>query len=74
VPTRHPETGEVIHGFQKLFAQQRTANLPQWSTLDDYNHAYYLSVDCYIPPSEFGKWIAVGDEVVITGKQQQLGL
>ncbi len=73
VPTRHPETGEMIHGFQKSFAQQRLANLPTWSTLDDYNHGYYLSVDCYIPPSEFGKWIAVGDEVVITGKQHSLG-
>jgi uncharacterized protein len=72
VPTRHPETGEMIHAFQKSFAQQRTANLPRWSTLDDYNHAYYLSVDCYIPPSEFGKWIAVGDEVVITGEQHSL--
>ena len=72
VPTRHPETGEVIHGFQKSFAQQRIVNLPHWSTLDDYNHAYYLSVDCYIPPSEFGKWIAVGDEVVITGKLPSL--
>ena len=69
VPTRHPETGEVIHGFQKSFAQQRTADLPQWSTLDDYNHAYYLSVDCYIPPSEFGKWISVGDGVKIIGKK-----
>jgi uncharacterized protein YcbX len=72
VPTQHPETGEIIHGFQKSFAQQRTASLPSWSTLDDYNHGYYLSVDCYIPPSEFGKWIAVGDEVVITGKQHSL--
>jgi len=69
VPTRHPETGEVIHGFPKLFAKQRTANLPHWSTLDDYGHAYYLSVDCYIPPSEFGKWISVGDEVKIIGKK-----
>ena len=69
VPTRHPETGEAIHGFQKTFAKQRTANLPPWSTLDDYNHGYYLSVDCYIPPSEFRKWIAVGDEVLITGNQ-----
>lgn len=69
VPTRHPETGEMIHAFQKSFAEQRKSNLPSWSTLDDYNHGYYLSVDCYIPPSEFGKWIAVGDELVITGKQ-----
>ncbi len=69
VPTRHPETGEVIHGFPKLFAKQRASDLPHWSTLDDYDHAYYLSVDCYIPPSEFGKWIAVGDEVKIIGKK-----
>jgi len=72
VPTRHPETGEMIHGFQKSFAQQRTANLPTWSTLEDYNHGYYLSVDCYLPPSEFGKWIAIGDKVLITGKRHRL--
>jgi len=69
VPTRHTQTGEVLHGFPKIFAQQRTKNLPQWSTLSDYDHAYYLSVDCYIPPTEFGKWITVGDELAITGKK-----
>ncbi len=67
VPTRHPQTGEVIHGFPKIFAQQRTKTLPTWSTLTDYGHAYYLSVDCYIPPAEFGKWIAVGNEIIIIG-------
>ena len=69
VPTRHPQTGEVIHAFQKSFAVQRAANLPAWSTLNDYDHTYYLSVDCYIPPSEFGKWIEVGDEIKIIGKK-----
>lgn len=69
VPTRHPQTGELIHAFQKTFATQRAANLPAWSTLNDYGHTYYLSVDCYIPPSEFGKWIKVGDEVSILGKK-----
>jgi uncharacterized protein len=69
VPSRHPQTGEAIHGFQKTFAQQRVNTLPQWSTLELYSHAYYLSVDCYIPPTEFGKWIAVGDELAITGKK-----
>ena len=68
VSSRNPETGEKIPAFQKLFVQKRTTNLPLWSTLDNYSHGYYLSVDCYIPPSEFGKWIAVGDEVSITGK------
>ena len=69
VPTRHPQTGETIHGFPKIFAQQRTKTLPPWSTLTDYGHAYYLSVDCYIPPTQFGKWIAIGDELAITGKK-----
>jgi uncharacterized protein YcbX len=74
VPSRHPETGSFIQGFQKSFAQQRTANLPAWSTLKNYEHAYYLSVDCYLPPTEYGKWIRVGDEVVITGKQHPAGV
>ena len=69
VPTRHPQTGEITHGFPKIFAQQRTNTLPKWSTLADYGHAYYLTVDCYIPPTEFGKWITTGDELTITGKK-----
>ena len=69
VPTRHPETGEVIHAFQKSFAQHRTADLPQGSTLPNYGHGYFLSVDCLIPQSEFGKWIAIGDEVKVIGKK-----
>lgn len=69
VPTRHPQTGKTIYAFQKTFAMQRTKNLPDWSVLEDYGHGYYLSVDCYIPPTEFGKWIEVGDEVKIIGKK-----
>lgn len=69
VPTRHPQTGEIIHGFQRSFAQQRSASLPDWSTLEDYGHGYYLTVNCFIPPSELGKWIAVGDELKVTGKK-----
>ena len=70
VPTRHPQTGEVIHGFQKSFATYRKSNLPPWSTLEDYGHGYFLSVDCYLPPTEIGKWIAIGDEVKIKGKKK----
>lgn len=69
VPSRHPQTGEVIQLFQKIFAMQRAQSLPAGSTLHHYGHTYYLSVDCYIPPSEFGKWIRVGEEVKIIGKK-----
>jgi uncharacterized protein YcbX len=70
VPSRHPVTGDIMQGFQKLFVTQRTINLPEGSALESYGHTYYLSVDCYIPPSEFGKWITVGDKLTIIGKKQ----
>lgn len=73
VPTRQPQTGEVIHGFPKTFAQQRTKSLPHWSTLQDYGHGYYLSVDCYIPATEFGKWIVTGNELTIIGRKRLAG-
>ncbi len=69
VPTRHPQTGDVIQGFQKHFADQRSVNLPQWSALNNYPHSYFLSVDCLIPSTEVGKLISVGDEVTIIGKK-----
>ena len=69
VPTHHPQTGELIHGFQKHFAGHRKSALPSWSSLDGYGHSYYLSTDCLIPSSETGKWIAVGDPLKIIGKK-----
>lgn len=69
VPTRHPETGEVIHGFPKTFAKHRAAALPPWSSLADYGHSYFLTVNCYIHPSQTGKSIRVGNELKITGKK-----
>jgi len=68
VPTRHPQTGGIIYGFQKSFADHRKESLPAWSTLLNYNHGYHLSVDCHIPSSETGKWIKTGDEITIVGK------
>lgn len=69
VPTRHPDTGEGLHAFAKTFARNRAATLPDWSKLQDYGHYYYLSVDCYIPPTEIGKWIQIGDEIKIIGEK-----
>jgi uncharacterized protein len=65
VPTRHPETGEVIHAFPKSFARHRASTLPEWSQLEEYGHHYYLTVNCYIPETEIGKTIETGDEVKI---------
>lgn len=65
VPTRNPETGEVLHAFPKSFAKHRAATLPEWSTLNEFDHYYYLSVDCLIPETEIGKIIKAGDEIKI---------
>ena len=67
VPSRHPETGEVIPAFSKTFASQRVSSLPEWSHLKEYDHNYYLTVNCHIPETEIGKWIQVGDEINIIG-------
>ena len=69
VPTRNPETGEVIHAFPKTFARQRAASQPEWSTLNDYGHHYFLTVNCYIPATEIGKFIEIGNNVSIIGEK-----
>lgn len=70
VPTRNPLTGEVLHAFPKTFSKHRAIDLPPWSTLEEnYKHYYYLSVDCYLPETEVGKWINTGDELKIIGKK-----
>lgn len=73
VPTRNPQTGKDIHAFQKTFAYCREQNLPEGSALNHYGHTYYLSVDCMIPSSEIGKWIAKGDELKLTGNKIKVG-
>ena len=65
VPTRHPETGEVMHGFQKTFSVKRQATLPAWVNSARFNHFYRLSINTRVSRSEVGKVIHVGDELRI---------
>ena len=69
VPTHNPETGEIVHAFAKTFASHRAAAQPEWSTLNEYGHHYHLTVNCYVPETEIGKWIEVGNEVKIIGEK-----
>ena len=69
VPTRNPETGDVTHAFPKTFARHRAESLPVWSTLNEYGHHYHLTVNCYVPASETGKWIETGNEILIIGEK-----
>jgi uncharacterized protein YcbX len=63
VPTRDPDTGEGIAGFQKEFMERRRLSLPAWANAVRFNHYYRFAVNTSIPPSEAGKSIRVGDAV-----------
>ncbi|MBK7964046.1 MAG: MOSC N-terminal beta barrel domain-containing protein [Bacteroidetes bacterium] len=69
VPSRNPDTAEVLPAFQKAFSEKRKATQPLGSKLKDYGHHYHFSVNCLIPPSEVGKKIKVGDELFILGEK-----
>jgi uncharacterized protein YcbX len=68
VPSRDPDTGEVLHGFQKSFAQLRQQHLPPWADVRRFNHFYRLAVNTSIPGAEQAE--QVGNEV---GKRLRLG-
>lgn len=47
----------------------RKNSLPDNSFLPEYEHFYFLSVDTFVPDTENGKTIKVGDKLEITGIQ-----
>jgi uncharacterized protein YcbX len=67
VPSRNPETSETIQGFQKTFAEHRSSGQSAQTALAEYGHFYFMSVNCYIPPTEIGKWVNTGDPLSIIG-------
>lgn len=69
VPTRNSYLGEAYPNFQKIFATQRQATLPNWVASSPFNHFYRLSVNTQLPPSSAGKILQIGDEVDILTQQ-----
>lgn len=72
VPAQDPDTGELLETFVKRFTKRRRETFPEWGDPDllgahDELDAgeYYLAVVTRIPPSEWGKHIAIGDTVSI---------
>jgi uncharacterized protein len=62
VPTRDPDTGQGVAGFQKTFMEQRKKTLPEWSNAQRFNHFYRFAINTSVPPTEVGKQLRVGDE------------
>jgi uncharacterized protein len=65
VPTRDPESGAPVHGFQRTFAELRKESLPVWVDARRFNHFYRFAVNTSIPASQAGKRLRVGDALVV---------
>lgn len=75
VPPRDPHTGEITHGFQKIFSDYRRAHIrdgiaearfdgshiPTWTPEARFDHYYRLSTNTRVAPSEHGKLLRLGD-------------
>jgi len=65
VPPRDPLTGITDKTFVKRMMKSREANLPENSHLPEYGNLYHLTINNYIPETQKGKWLRVGDELKI---------
>jgi uncharacterized protein YcbX len=72
VPSRDPLTGEVFPHFQQIVMQKRTETLPAWSERSRFNHFYRLSCNTYVPASEEGKVLRIGDTIKIYGSTDSM--
>jgi uncharacterized protein YcbX len=60
VPTRDPDTGDAIAGFQKRFIEQRLATLPEGVARSRFNHFFRLAVNTQASRPKQGQ-LTVGD-------------
>jgi len=65
VPPRDPLTGLTDKTFVKRMMKSREATLPENSHLPEYGSLYHLTINTYIPETQKGKWLRVGDELKI---------
>lgn len=68
VPPRDPLTGITDKAFVKRMIKNREATLPKNSHLPEYGNLYHLTINTYIPETQKGRWIRVGDELKIIEK------
>jgi len=79
VPPRNPHTGEITHGFQKIFSDYRRAHIRDgtaesrfdgshiatWTPEARFDHYYRFSTNTRVAPTEHGKFLRVGDKLAI---------
>ena len=60
-----PLTGITDKTFIKTMMKSRSDSLPVDSLLPEHGNLYHLTVNTYIPESEQGKFLRVGDKLEI---------
>jgi len=65
VPSRDPDTGDEIEGFNERFVEKRRATMPTWSGGDWFDHDFRLMINTAVPEASWGETIAVGDDVTV---------
>ena len=65
VPSRDPDTGDQIEGFNERFVEKRRATMPAWSGGDWFDHDFRLMINTAVPEASWGETIAVGDDVTV---------
>ena len=63
VPPRDPLTGITDKTFVKRMMKSREKTLPEKSHIPEYGSLYHLTINTYIPETQKGKWLRVGDEL-----------
>lgn len=63
VPTRDPESAEVLPGFQKTFMVRRAATLPPGVARERFDHFYRFTLNTSLLPAQGGRHLNVGDPV-----------
>jgi MOSC domain-containing protein len=63
VPSRDPQTGADVLGFQKRFSDLRRETLPPWAPATRFDHFYRLAVNTRVATTETGKRLRIGDRL-----------
>ena len=64
VPTRDPDTSDVLPGFQRTFNERRAAALPPGVARQRFDHFYRFTLNTVIAQGQRGRSLNVGDAVM----------
>jgi len=65
VPSRDPETGDPLPGFEERFVERREATFPEWADRDAFPHFYTVMLISRVPEGSRDRTLRVGDDVTI---------